>query len=239
VPPLTIAQIEAVLTQFRGDILQLPPVYSALKQDGESLHRKARRGETVTVQPRPITIRTLELVDFHAPDHLCLRVISSAGTYIRSLAHDLGHALGCCAHLSLLRREAAGQFTLAQSITLPEIEAAAEAQTLEELLLPAGANLVMPEVIVDREAAIRLSQGQKVYLPASATGSITDTVDSQADDEAPCLAKIVDEDTRFLGIGRCLKQNRMSIVDPLSIGANQGGTLWKAEKWLASADEIR
>lgn len=227
VPPLSVAQIEDALAQFRGDILQVPPIYSALKQGGESLHRKARRGEAVTVQPRAVTMHTIELVNFHEPDRLCLRVTSSAGTYIRSLAYDLGRALGCCAHLSLLRREAAGHFTLPQSVTLPEIEAAAQAQSVEQLLLPMGTNLQMPEMIVSIEAAKRLGQGQKVYLPIN-TGAVTCFHNEEG---ASLLAKLVDENARFLGIGRCLKQNRVSADDPA------GEMLWKAEKWLAIADE--
>ncbi|MCB0063750.1 MAG: tRNA pseudouridine(55) synthase TruB [Caldilineaceae bacterium] len=223
VPSLTNTQIEHALARFRGDILQQPPVYSALKQGGESLHRKARRGETVTVAPRPVTIHSLELLDFQAPDRLCLRVICSAGTYIRSLAHDLGRALNSCAHLTLLRREAAGFFTLADSQPLGAIEAAAQADTFEHLLLPAGTHLAMPELLVDAEVAKVLGQGQKVYLPAS-----TKPVSVQAGETPAALAKIVTNDARFLGIGRCLKQNKLSSEH------HAGETLWKAEKWLAN-----
>ena len=226
IPNLTTPQIREALIQFTGDILQLPPIYSALKQDGESLHRKARRGEAVTVRPRPVTIYSIDLINYQAPGRLCIRVHCSAGTYIRSLAHDLGHALGCCAHLSLLRREAVGTFTLDQSATLDKIEIAAQAGTFEHLLLPTGANLALTELLVNAEEAIRLGQGQKVYV---STQDPRHWPAGEADGNL--LAKIVDGDGHFLGIGRCLKQNRGSTDDYV------GQSLWKAEKWLAHMDE--
>lgn len=222
VPPLTADTIRATLAQFTGEIMQLPPVYSALKQGGESLHRKVRRGEEVTVEPRPVTIYGIDLIAFEPPDRICLRVHCSAGTYIRSLAHDLGHALDSCGHLTLLRREAAGAFSIAESYTLAEIEAAATADQFASLLLPAGVHLAMPELVVDEEAATRLGQGQKVYLPTPAT--LLTTIQPSS------LVKIVDNDAHFLGIGRCLKHNKVDAA------AQPEPTLWKAEKWLATAE---
>lgn len=231
VPTLTVTEIEQALCQFEGDIMQVPPVYSALKQGGESLHRKARRGEEVTVQPRPVTIHQLTLTEFSAPDRLCVRVVCSAGTYIRSLAHDLGRALNCAAHLSLLRREVAGAFTLSDSHTLDALEAAANADTFSNLLLPAGVGLQMPQLIVDKEAATRLGQGQKVYLPTVLTdrNQAPLTQPSSEKNTTP-LAQIVNEHGQFLGIGRCLKQN--TVVTNKEHG-DSDMLLWKAEKWLA------
>ncbi len=232
IPALTVDQINAALAQFRGEILQLPPIYSALKQGGESLHRKARRGEAVQVEPRPVTIHTLELLGFDAPDRIRLRVLCSAGTYIRSLAHDLGQALNCHAHLTALRRETVGEFTLTESTTLADIETAATAGRFAELLLPVGSHLQLPELSVDGDVATRLGQGQKVYLPADATVNCQAEADPIYSDPTDSytieLAKIVDKHQRFLGIGRCLKQNRASGTDAA------GATLWKAEKWMAT-----
>ena len=103
--------IESHLGQFRGDIEQVPPVYSAIKVDGQPLHRRARRGESITPASRHVTIHRLDLIAWEPP-LLTLEVDCSAGTYIRSLAHDLGAVLGCGAHLSGLVRLHSGQFGL-------------------------------------------------------------------------------------------------------------------------------
>jgi tRNA pseudouridine55 synthase len=213
VPPLTVAAIEAALTPFRGEIMQLPPVYSALKQDGESLHHKARRGETVTVEPRPVTIYQLHLIDFRPPDQIALRVTCSAGTYIRSLAHDLGLALQTHAHLSLLRREAAGSFTLQDAHPLATIEAAGQRETLDKLLLPLGYGLSLAEVPLDEEASRRLGHGQVVALP-NPTGQ-----------PPPQLAKGITTDGTLAGILQSLQRTH--------VGNSE--CLWKAEKWFAGA----
>ncbi len=126
-PMLDRGSLDEILAQFRGDILQTPPAYSAIKQQGEALYRKARRGEAVEIEPRRVTIRRLDLLDYEPGRRLCLRVVCSAGAYIRSLAHDIGLALGSYAHLTLLRREVAGAFSLADAVTLEEAAAAAEA----------------------------------------------------------------------------------------------------------------
>ncbi|MEZ4676357.1 MAG: hypothetical protein R2932_19205 [Caldilineaceae bacterium] len=198
--------------------MQKPPIYSALKQGGESLHRKARRGEDVTVLPRPVTIYQIDLVDFTSPARIALRVVCSAGTYIRSLAHDLGQALGTCAHLSRLRREWVGQFALTSSMTLATIEATATAGQLVSVLQPSGVGLDMPEVPLLDEFAHRLGHGQKVYLSAQTTPALGSIA-------APyLLAKAVDFTGNFLGVIRCIEQSAYS----------QDRSLWKAEKWLAT-----
>lgn len=213
VPPLNEEQIEAALESFRGEILQRPPAFSAIKQGGESVHRRARRGETVELAPRPVTIYRLELLAFEPPDRLRLQVACSAGTYIRSLAHDLGRALGTVAHLTRLRREAVGPFTLASAHPLEAIQTAAEEGRFAQLLLPLGEGLAMPTLPLDAEATRRLGHGQQVLLPAS------DTLELNPD--AP-LARAVDPTGVFVGIVRCL-------------GPAHDGRLWrwKAEKWFA------
>jgi tRNA pseudouridine55 synthase len=200
--------VEAALARFRGDIQQTPPIYSALKQEGEALYAKARRGEEVIVAARPVTIHQLTLVAQTATT-LTLDIVCSAGTYIRSLAHDLGEALGTVAHLAELRRSAAGSFTLDDAHTLPTIEAAAEAGTFAELLLPLGVELGLPSLTVDDATALRLSQGQRVPLT-----SHTDA------DPASNLALAQAADGTALGIVRYLESQADTQV-------------WKAEKWLA------
>jgi tRNA pseudouridine55 synthase len=217
-PTLTEAVIAPALQAFQGQSLQVPPIYSALKQDGESLHRKARRGEAVTVAPRPVTMHQLDLLALTAPDRVTVRVTCSAGTYIRSLAYDLGQALGSCAHLSLLRRERVGAFTLEDALTLAKIETTATADQLAAALLPTGTALGLPEIQLDEELVARLGHGQKVLLPAAACQSI------EPHERAPILAKAMDRTGNFLGIVRCLEWRH-------DVAAY---SLWKAEKWLAT-----
>ena len=215
VPAFSDADIEAALARFRGDILQTPPIYSALKQEGEALYAKARRGEEIVVEARPVTIHQLELTARTATT-LTLDITSSAGTYIRSLAHDLGKALGTVAHLAALRRHAAGSFTLADAHTIPELEAAAEAGTLPDLLLPLGVRLGLPTMTLDEATALRLGQGQRVVIEQ-------DHVQAHVPaDPSHDLVLAQAADGTALGIVRCL-------------GRQTTTSLWKAEKWLAIA----
>ena len=112
---LTVAQLEEVCTRFQGDILQMPPMVSALKKDGVPLYKLARKGETVAREARPVTIHALEITHV-TPPVVGLRVCCSKGTYIRTLAHDIGEVLGCGAHLSALRRTASGRFHVADAV---------------------------------------------------------------------------------------------------------------------------
>ncbi|NJN83735.1 MAG: riboflavin biosynthesis protein RibF [Caldilineaceae bacterium] len=169
VPALSPEMIERALDRFRGPIMQTPPVYSALKQGGESLHRKARRGEDVSATARPVTIHRIDLLDFLPPARIVLRVVSSAGVYIRSLAHDLGNALGTHGHLAKLRREAAGAFTLADAHPLAEIEQAASKGELEQLMWPLAQQLDLPRLQLDEETIRRLGFGQHVMLIPTGT----------------------------------------------------------------------
>ena len=129
----TREELLAVLPRFTGDILQTPPMYSAVKVDGERLYKLARRGETVAREPRPVKIKTLELLGEEDGDYL-LRVICSKGTYIRTLCEDIGEALGCGACMSYLRRTRAGAFGIERATTLDEIERAALRGDSEGLL---------------------------------------------------------------------------------------------------------
>lgn len=104
-------EIVAALKTFQGNIQQVPPLYSALKKQGQPLYKLARQGKTVDLEPRPVTIYNLEILNWHKPD-LTVRVVCSAGTYIRSLAYDLGEVLGCGGHLTALRRTAIGTFAV-------------------------------------------------------------------------------------------------------------------------------
>ncbi|MEM7535465.1 MAG: tRNA pseudouridine(55) synthase TruB [Chloroflexota bacterium] len=259
VPPLTEETLQQALDQFRGDILQMPPVYSAIKQGGESVHRKARRGESVELTPRPVTFYQLDLIRYTEQENdavsckagasqdgetqssyarVVLRARCSAGTYIRSLAHDLGNALGTHGYLDVLRRESVGSFTLENAHTLDELEKAvqetkkqgAEGQSdddtrvpltacLEQFLLPMGIALTLPIVTVDAEMAQRFGYGQKVSLPFicfdESFGPIKTGMLAQArqgvDTGSQDVVRTLNEDGeqgQFLGVIRCLSYSK-------------------------------
>jgi tRNA pseudouridine55 synthase len=163
---VTRAQVEEELRTFVGHLEQTPPMYSALKHEGTTLYRLARQGQTVARAPRQVEIHTLELLEWAPPD-LQVRVHCSKGTYIRSLAHDLGQRLGCGAHLAGLVREASGAFRIEEAITLTELEEAFAAGRGAELLQPLDVALqAFPAVTVDRATARGIAHGQRVELPA-------------------------------------------------------------------------
>lgn len=114
---VTVHGIETALDAFRGDIQQVPPLYSAIKVDGQRAYSLARRGKELELAPRPVTIHAFEVDAARIPD-VDFRVVCSKGTYIRSLAHDLGQALGCGAYLTALRREAIGTHGVAQALDI-------------------------------------------------------------------------------------------------------------------------
>ncbi|MBR1846049.1 MAG: tRNA pseudouridine(55) synthase TruB, partial [Oscillospiraceae bacterium] len=136
--PVTCSRgdIEAVLDRFRGEIEQIPPMYSALKVNGQKLYQLARKGKTVERKPRSITIYQLELGEEIEENEYALRVKCSKGTYIRTLCQDIGDALGCGGCMSSLRRTMAAGFDLSQAVTMDRVIAAAENGTAEPLLLP-------------------------------------------------------------------------------------------------------
>lgn len=140
---VTSADVERVADLFRGVISQVPPMYSALKRDGKALYEYARAGVEVEREARTVSIRSLELslqLEAQAGPDLHLRVCCSKGTYVRTLAEDIGEALGCGAHLVALRRVATGDFTISQCVTLAALEQMTEPQRVQ-CLLPAAALL--------------------------------------------------------------------------------------------------
>lgn len=152
--PISREQVEAILPQFRGDLQQVPPIYSAIKQGGKKLYEIARKGQgdTVELTPRPVTIYDLEIISWDFPIFL-LRVHCSPGTYIRSLAHDLGRMLGVGAHLAGLRRVASGPFTTDNAINLEVFREAIRQDTWQQYLLP-------PEMALQEFPRIDLDEPQ-------------------------------------------------------------------------------
>lgn len=167
---ISVEQVEAVLPQFRGDIMQVPPMYSALKQDGQPLYKLARAGEVVERKARPVHISSLELLELDG-ELLRLRVSCSKGTYIRTLAEDIGRELGCGAHVAGLRRTVAGPFDLSRSVTLDELIALHDEQgseALDQYLLPSDAGLLdWPEVTLSEHTTYYWQNGQPVRAPGS------------------------------------------------------------------------
>ena len=156
---ITSAAIEKALIGFRGDIQQMPPMYSAIKQKGKKLYELARAGQTVEREPRSVRIDSLEIVRWSPPE-CTLDVTCSAGTYIRSLAYDLGETLGVGAHLTGLTRTASGNFHLGDSVTLETLFAADNWQ--RHLIGPQQALAHLPTVCFDAIAIDHLRHGRTV-----------------------------------------------------------------------------
>lgn len=160
-----------VLPQFTGDLLQTPPMHSALKRDGRPLYELARQGIEVAREARAVTIHAIDFLGFTG-DTLSIRVACSKGTYIRVLASDIGNALGCGAHLSGLRRTRVADLSLENSVTLAELEALDESQRLLRLQPVDGLLRSLPVLTVEGEAAERFRHGNPIDLPDGLSGKI-------------------------------------------------------------------
>jgi len=144
--PVTREDVESVLKRFTGHLSQIPPMYSAIKVDGQPLYKLARQGQVVERTAREIDIHSLELLSF-APPFVSFRVVCSRGTYVRTLADDMGEMLGCGGALKELRRIASGPFEISAAVTLEALEKAAQLSTLETLSVsPYAALSHMPDV---------------------------------------------------------------------------------------------
>jgi tRNA pseudouridine55 synthase len=162
-------EIEPMLPRFTGEIMQAPPAFSAIKVDGERAYDLARAGEAVELAERPILIEALKLVDIPDRDHAIFEVTCGKGTYIRSLARDMGRALGTAAHVTSLRRVAVGPFTEAHMISLENLtelgHKAPGGDAKTGALLPIETVLDgIPALAIDEEQARRLKLGQAVLL---------------------------------------------------------------------------
>ena len=167
---VTRAGIEAALPAFTGQIDQVPPLYSALKKGGEALYRKARRGEQVERQARPVEIHAIRLLDYDAQSAIArLEVSSGRGMYVRSLAQDLGSALGTGAYLSGLTRTAVGPLMVADAVPMATLAAAGEGWT--GWLLPMDLPLrTWPAVALDAAGVLAVRRGQAVPAPNTTAG---------------------------------------------------------------------
>ena len=167
---VTEETLREALAGFEGEIGQIPPMYSAIKQNGKKLYEIARRGGEVERKPRPITVYRLALTGRDGEDWL-LDIECSKGTYVRTLCHDIGESLGCGGCMSALRRVRAGAFSVQQAHTLPEVIAAAAEGRAEELLLPLdGLFAAHPALSVGAEAERRIRCGNDAALPDTPDG---------------------------------------------------------------------
>lgn len=192
------AQLEQVLPRFVGTIEQIPPMYSALKKDGQPLYKLAREGKIVERAPRSVTISRLDLLSFDPP-HARLAVECSKGTYVRTLVEDIGAVLGCGAHVASLRRTQAGPFKLAHTVTLETLETAhAEggSSALDRFLLPEDSALLhWPLLQLSEHSAYYWLHGQPVRVP-----------------DAPGFGwmRVQDHMGRFIGIGEVTDDGRIA-----------------------------
>lgn len=202
---LTEADIEPVLETFRGDIMQVPSMYSALKHQGKPLYEYARQGIEIERPARPVTIYELTLLAIR-PGELDLAVKCTKGTYIRSLVEDIGEALGCGAHVSALRRTLASGFTLKDVHQISDLEQKREAgESLDGLLLQPDAALTMfPELTLEGQNLKSILNGQPVKIsPQSLTGPVR-----------------LYGDSRFVGLGESEPDGDGVIITPRRLVAS-------------------
>jgi tRNA pseudouridine55 synthase len=197
VPEFNQRQLEKVIAQFVGDIEQVPPMYSALKIDGQRLYKLAYQGLEVERKSRPVTIHQIDLLHFDE-DSFAIQVRCSKGTYIRTLVEDIGQALGCGAHVRSLRRLSTGPFNEGQMVSMEMIEQLSKQgdDALDQLLVPGDSALEhLAEVNLTEEMTYYLCLGQAVSVPKAATDG---------------LVRIYDHNHTFIGIGTILEDGRVA-----------------------------
>lgn len=192
---VTRAQVGRVLERYTGEIEQLPPMFSAVKLGGVPLYKLARAGQDVARASRRVVIRRLELLELH-DERLTLEIVCSKGTYIRTLAHDIGEALGCGAHIAALRRLTVGGLSVEDAVTLEVLEALPTPEERASLLKPVDAVLYgLPDVHLTPLAAFYLRQGQAV---------------SARHGHPPGWVRLYEGEDRFLGLGEVLDDGRVA-----------------------------
>ncbi|HHH45713.1 MAG TPA: tRNA pseudouridine(55) synthase TruB [Thiotrichales bacterium] len=197
VPELDEAHIREVLGRFTGEIEQVPPMYSAVKHEGQRLYKLAREGVEVERQPRRIRIHALELEGWQPP-FLDIDVHCSKGTYVRTLAEDIARALGTEGHVHALRRTGVGPYDDSALVTLDEVKAASEQgrEALDALLQPIESALMQwPDVHLTDDAAFYVRQGQPVLVPHAPTSG---------------WVRMYRKDSDFLGMGQILDDGRVA-----------------------------
>ncbi len=190
--------VRSVLSEFLGEQQQLPPMYSAIKHQGERLYKLARQGVEVEREPRTIHIHALDLLSFELPE-FALNVHCSKGTYVRTLAEDIGKRLGCGAHVVGLRRTGVGPYDDQSLVTLEQVQSAfadKRFQEMDDWLLPLESALAeWPEVKLTPDAAFYMQQGQPILVPNAPTSG---------------WVRLYANQTDFLGVGQILDDGRVA-----------------------------
>lgn len=190
--------VERVLACFRGEIMQAPPMFSAVKHKGQPLYKLARQGIEVEREARAVTVYSNELLDFE-DDEFEVETYCSKGTYVRAIAEEMGEMLGCGAHVTALRRSQAGPYDESDLVTFEELEQAREKGSLDPYLQPVwSAVREWPEVLLNKDMAYYLCHGQPVIVPHSPTSGWVRLLETT---EAKC---------RFLGVGEVLDDGRIA-----------------------------
>jgi tRNA pseudouridine55 synthase len=202
---LTASQVESALEGFRGDITQVPSMFSALKHQGQPLYKLARKGIDIEREARPVTIFSFELVDFR-PGNFAeadVEIHCSKGTYVRTLAEDIGQKLGCGAYVSKLHRTTAGPFGGSDTITLKELEGMREeqpAEGLDFLLKPMDAGIKhMMSVELSEDMAFYFQQGQPIMVPQA-----------YRQGEEGDIVRVFETDGPFLGVGEMTDDGKVA-----------------------------
>lgn len=207
------AEVARTLPAFTGDILQVPPMYSAVHQNGQRLYELARRGEVVERAPRPVTIRALTLLDARDGEYT-LSVTCSSGTYIRALVEDIGETLGCGATMTALMRTAAAGFTLEQTSTIEELERLAAEDALQTKILNVEYPFyILNDVILTDKQAVRFRNGGFLSL-------------ERVDGAPPAgLCRVHAPDGTFLGLGETDRAEQVLRVKCMLAGRDGSGNL--------------
>lgn len=193
------ARVEEALRFFRGEIDQVPSMFSAIKHKGQPLYKLARQGIEIEREARRVTVFSNELLEFSG-DTLVLMIHCSKGTYVRTIVEELGEILGCGAHVAQLRRTAAGPFTEADLVTFEALEEALTHGSLDPFLLPVAAAVrEWPEVRLTDNTAYYLRQGQPVIVPHAPSSGWVRLSEVEADDS-----------TKFIGVGEILDDGRVA-----------------------------
>ncbi|MBD3727840.1 MAG: tRNA pseudouridine(55) synthase TruB [Moraxella osloensis] len=193
VPNVTQAMLQSVTEQFLGEIMQVPPMYSALKKDGKKLYELAREGIEVERTARPLTIYKLSLTPL-SNQHLQLTVTCSKGTYVRVLAEDIAKALGTLGHLTALRRIQTGDFEITNAITLADFAALDVAARFDKLLAVDACIHSLPSLVLDASQSKRIQQGQRLNVK-------TTMLTQQMNLTANQTFRLFDDHQQFLGTG--------------------------------------
>ncbi len=198
VPQISDKELRRALKKLTGTLQQVPPMYSAIKHEGERLYKLARQGIEVERKPRQVTVFQFELQDRHGPDELEIFVVCSKGTYVRTLVDDLGEILGCGAQVLALRRAGVEPFDAPRMHTLEELEALAAdgVEALDKAILPTDSALAeWPAVALDPDSSFYLRRGQPVLVPRTPReGNV----------------RLYAADGRFLGVGHVLEDGRVA-----------------------------